>query len=143
MKEKEVCTQYSGVDKEGKNVMGILKYKTKTKRFEIDNIFKWYVNSEWTLKDAAKLPLAYSMVKLNLNSFLIKYKIHNKTLQAYYCLVIKAHVKPGNSILIHNGCSQDSQAFIRVALGFNCKIYVTTYNKNQSNFLKSLFPKVI
>lgn len=65
MKEEEkVCTQYSGVDNKGKNVMGILKYETKTKRFEIDNIFKWYVNTECTLQDAAKLPLTYSMVKL-------------------------------------------------------------------------------
>ncbi|VVC35574.1 Hypothetical protein CINCED_3A020887 [Cinara cedri] len=122
IKEEEVCTQYSGIDNEGKNVMGIMKYKTKNKRFDIDNIFKWYVNSEWTLQDAAKLPLAYSM--------------------AYYCLVIKARVRSGNSILIHNGCSQDSQAFIRVALEFNCKVYVTTYNNDQSDFLKNLFPKL-
>lgn len=42
--------------------MGILKYKTKTKEFEIDNILKWYIKSEWTLQEAAKFPLAYSMV---------------------------------------------------------------------------------
>lgn len=64
-------------------------------------------------------------------------------LQAYYCMVSKACVKFGDSILIHNGCSQDGQAFIRVALGFNCKIYVTTYNNDQSDFIKSLFPKVM
>lgn len=58
-------------------------------------------------------------------------------------MVNKAQVKFGDSILIHNGCSQDGQAFIRVALGFNCNIYVTTYNKNQSDFIKSLFPEVI
>lgn len=60
--EGEVCTQYSGVDNEGKNVMGILKYKTKNKQFEIDNILKWYVSSEWTLQEAATFPLFYSMV---------------------------------------------------------------------------------
>lgn len=58
-------------------------------------------------------------------------------------MVSKARVKLGDSILIHNGCSLDGQAFIRVALGFNCKIYVTTYNNDQSDFIKSLFPKVM
>ncbi|CAI6344354.1 unnamed protein product [Macrosiphum euphorbiae] len=120
--EDEVCTQYSGIDNEGKSIMGILKYKCKNKRYEIDNILKWYVDSEMTLEESVMCPLAYSM--------------------AYYCIVSKARVKFGDSILIHNGCSQDGQAFIRVALGFNCKIYVTTYNNEQSDFIKSVFPKL-
>lgn len=62
IKEHETCTQYSGVENNGKNVMGILKFKPKNKRFEIDNILKWNINSEWTFQEAAKLPLAYSMV---------------------------------------------------------------------------------
>lgn len=66
IKEEETCTQYSGVNNEGKNVMGILKYKPKNKRFEIDNILKWYVNSEWNLQEAHRLPLAYSMVNIHL-----------------------------------------------------------------------------
>jgi NADPH:quinone reductase-like Zn-dependent oxidoreductase len=64
-------------------------------------------------------------------------------LQAYYCLVIKARVKTGDSVLIHDACSLDGQAFVRVAQSFNCNIYVTTYNNEQSEFLKSIFPKVI
>jgi len=61
-KEEEFCTQYSGVDNEGKFVMGVLKCNHKNKQIEIDSIFKWDVNSEWTLQEAAKLPLSYSMV---------------------------------------------------------------------------------
>lgn len=60
IKEKENISQYSGINNEGKNIIGILKYKNK--RFEIDDILNWFVDSEWTLEDAAKLPLAYSMV---------------------------------------------------------------------------------
>jgi len=67
IKEDEVCTQYSGIDHEGKNIMGILKYKTKSKRYEIDDILKWYVDSELTLEESVKYPLAYSMV-INNNS---------------------------------------------------------------------------
>lgn len=66
IKGEEICTQYSGVNNEGKNVMGILKYKPKNKRFEVDNVLKWYVNSEWTLQEAHKIPLAYSMVNVYL-----------------------------------------------------------------------------
>jgi len=73
IKEKEICTQYSGVDNEGKYVMGLLKYTTKNKRFEIDNILKWYADPEWTLKDAAELPLAYSMVKNIILFYFIKF----------------------------------------------------------------------
>lgn len=128
--------------------MGILKCNTKNKRLEFDDIFKWCINPEWTLQEAAKLPIAYSMVKIYFYSLLIKFLIYfinkiKKTLQAYYCLVVKARVESGNSVLIHDGCSQDGQAFIRVALSFNCKVYVTAYNKDQSNFLKCLFPKVV
>lgn len=65
-KEMEKCNQYSGIDDKGKNVMGILKFNKKTKKFEIDNILKWYMKSEWTLQEAAKIPLAYSMVIRNL-----------------------------------------------------------------------------
>uniref|UniRef100_A0A2S2QQD5 Fatty acid synthase n=1 Tax=Sipha flava TaxID=143950 RepID=A0A2S2QQD5_9HEMI len=119
---EEVCTQYSGVDNEGRNVIGLSKFNIKTKLFEIDDILKWYVNSEFTLQEAAKFPLAYSM--------------------AYYCLVIKARVKTGDSVLIHDACSLDGQAFVRVAQSFNCNIYVTTYNNEQSEFLKSIFPKL-
>lgn len=68
-----MCTQYSGIDNEGKNVMGILKYKSKNKRFEIDNTLKWYMNSEWTLKQAAELPLTYILVKIYYYLFLIKF----------------------------------------------------------------------
>lgn len=60
IKEKENISQYSGINNEGKNIIGILKYKNN--RFEIDDILNWFVDSEWTLEDAAKLPLAYSMV---------------------------------------------------------------------------------
>lgn len=54
--------------------MGILKYKTKNKRYEIDNILKWYVNPEMTLEESVKCPLPYSMVINNncLNLFFIK-----------------------------------------------------------------------
>lgn len=45
--------------------MGILKYKSKNKQFEIDNILKWYVSSEWTLQEAATFPLTYSMVRID------------------------------------------------------------------------------
>jgi len=44
--------------------MGLLKYTTENKRIEIDDTLKWYTNPEWTLKDVAELPLAYSMVKI-------------------------------------------------------------------------------
>jgi len=70
IKEDEVCTQYSGIDNEGKSVMGILKYKSKNKRYEIDNILKWYVNSEMTLEESVKCPLAYSMVNIILIYFI-------------------------------------------------------------------------
>lgn len=64
IKEEEICTQYSGVDNEGKNVMGVLKFITKNKKLEVDNILNWRANSEWSLQEAAKLPFAYSMVMM-------------------------------------------------------------------------------
>lgn len=73
IKIEEVCTQYSGVDNEGRNVIGLSTFNTKTKQFEIDDILKWYVSSEFTLQEAAKFPLAYTMV--NIEFFLFQYCI--------------------------------------------------------------------
>lgn len=68
-KKEEVCTQYSGIDNERKHVMGILKCNTKNKRLGVDDVFKWYISPEWTLQEAAKLPLAYTMVKIYFFSY--------------------------------------------------------------------------
>lgn len=62
IKVEEVCTQYSGVDNEGRNVIGLSKYNTKSKGMEIDDILKWYISSEFALQEAATFPLAYTMV---------------------------------------------------------------------------------
>lgn len=70
-KEEEFCTQYSGVDNEGKIVMGILKCNYKNKQLEIEDILKWNVNSEWTLQEAARLPLSYSMVHVCLYVYFV------------------------------------------------------------------------
>lgn len=69
MKVEEVCTQYSGVDNKGRNIIGLSTFNSEKKRFRIDDILKWYVSSEFTLQEAARFPLAYSMVKINFYQF--------------------------------------------------------------------------
>ncbi|XP_050431818.1 fatty acid synthase-like [Adelges cooleyi] len=120
--DEEECTQYSGIDKDGKNVMGILKYSSKSKHFEIDDVLKWYVRPEWSMEEAVKLPTIYSM--------------------AYYYLVILARVKSGNTIFVHDASSPIGQAFIRVALSYGCKLFVSTYNREQTKFVQEFFPQL-
>ncbi|GLV34272.1 Fatty acid synthase 2, partial [Carabus blaptoides fortunei] len=50
---------------------------------------------------------------------------------AYYVLIELANIKPGESVLIHNGCSSFGQAAITLAHKHKCIVYTTVASEKQ------------
>lgn len=60
-------------------------------------------------------------------------------LQAYIALVQRAKVQPGETVLIHAGCSAIGIAAISIAAVAGCTIYTTVSTDYQRAFLKKHF----
>jgi len=55
--------EYSGVTSDGKKVMGIAPFEKNTaNKIVPDPYLSWMIPSDWSLEDAATVPLSYSMV---------------------------------------------------------------------------------
>lgn len=57
-------------------------------------------------------------------------------------LMLKAKAEPGETVLIHNGCSGIGLACISVASNYGCTVFTTVANLDQKMFLKKMFPNV-
>ena len=86
----------------------------------VDPRYVWEVPREWTLEQAATVPVAYST--------------------AYYALVVRGALRRGDSVLIHAGSGAVGQAAIAIALSYDCEVFVTVSSNEKRDFLKSIFP---
>ncbi|XP_016402258.1 fatty acid synthase-like, partial [Sinocyclocheilus rhinocerous] len=75
--------EFSGRDPSGRRVMGLLPAKGLATCVDADKRFLWDVPSSWTLEQAASVPVVYAT--------------------AYYSLVVRGRLRPGESVLIHSG----------------------------------------
>ena len=67
----------------------------------------------------------------------------HSVLQVYHSLLVKAQARPGESILVNEGCSALGQAAIRVATQLGCSpIFTTARDQAQRQQLLQLFPQV-
>lgn len=58
-----------------------------------------------TLEEAASVPVVYTT--------------------AYYALVVRGRIQPGESVLIHSGSGGVGQAAITIALSLGCRVFTT------------------
>lgn len=58
-----------------------------------------------TLEQAASVPVVYAT--------------------AYYSMVVRGRLRPGESVLIHSGSGGVGQAAIAIALSMNCRVFTT------------------
>ena len=77
--------------------------------------FLWPVPDQWSLKEAASVPMVYAT--------------------AYYALIFKAGIKKGEKVLINSGCSLLGQAAIYISLSYGCDVYATVESKIEEEFL--------
>ncbi|KAL1471047.1 hypothetical protein MTO96_040149 [Rhipicephalus appendiculatus] len=82
----------------------------------------WEIPDSWTLEEAATVPVVYST--------------------AYYALLVRGNMRPGESILVHSGSGGVGQAAISIALSMGCTVYTTVGNEQKREYLKRRYPQL-
>lgn len=114
--------EFAGRDESGKRVMGLVAAKGLATTVITDPEFMWSIPDMWTMEEASTVPVVYST--------------------AYYALVLRGKLQPGESVLIHSGSGGVGQAAIAIALGMGCDVYTTVGSKDKREYLKKLFPQL-
>uniref|UniRef100_A0A674MU67 Fatty acid synthase n=1 Tax=Takifugu rubripes TaxID=31033 RepID=A0A674MU67_TAKRU len=115
--------EFSGHDPTGKRVMGLLPAKGLATSVDVDKRFLWDVPSDWTLEQAASVPVVYAT--------------------AYYSLVVRGRLRHGESVLIHSGSGGVGQAAIAIALSMQCKVFTTVGSAEKRAYLLQRFPQLL
>ncbi|XP_063635796.1 fatty acid synthase-like [Cydia splendana] len=114
--------EFSGLSSTGKRVMGIVTRGLATSVMA-DTGFLWEVPKDWSLEEAATVPIAYAT--------------------AYYALVVRGHMRRGETVLIHAGAGGVGQAAITVALNAGCTVFTTVGSQAKRAFLRERFPQLL
>ncbi|XP_024206531.1 fatty acid synthase isoform X2 [Pan troglodytes] len=114
--------EFSGRDASGKRVMGLVPAKGLATSVLLSPDFLWDVPSNWTLEEAASVPVVYST--------------------AYYALVVRGRVRPGETLLIHSGSGGVGQAAIAIALSLGCRVFTTVGSAEKRAYLQARFPQL-
>ncbi|XP_075558776.1 fatty acid synthase-like isoform X2 [Dermacentor variabilis] len=118
--EAFIGIEYSGRDWNGRRVMGMVEGKSIATALAANPTMMWEIPESWTMEEAATVPVAYST--------------------AYYALVVRGDMQPGESLLIHSGSGGVGQAAIRIALSMGCTVFTTVGSHEKREFLKRRFP---
>ncbi|KAL6475465.1 hypothetical protein MHYP_G00165050 [Metynnis hypsauchen] len=114
--------EFSGRDPSRRRVMGLLPAKGLATCVDADKRFLWDVPSSWTLEQAASVPVVYAT--------------------AYYSMVVRGRLRPGESVLIHSGSGGVGQAAIAIALSMRCRVFTTVGSKEKRAYLQERFPQL-
>ncbi|XP_077520061.1 fatty acid synthase-like [Amblyomma americanum] len=114
--------EFSGRDPQGRRIMGLVAAQGMATVVAADPDFLWEVPDAWSLEEASTVPAAYST--------------------AYYALLVRGDMRPGESLLVHSGSGGVGQAAITVALSMGCIVFTTVGSKEKREFLKRRFPQL-
>ncbi|NXX35212.1 FAS synthase, partial [Nicator chloris] len=114
--------EFSGRDQAGRRVMGLLPAKGLATVVDCEKKFLWEVPENWTLEEAASVPVVYAT--------------------AYYALVVRGGMKRGESVLIHSGSGGVGQAAIAIALSMGCRVFATVGSTEKRKYLQARFPQL-
>lgn len=114
--------EFSGRDESGSRVMGLLPAKGLATVVDVHGDFLWSVPDDWSLEQAATVPVAYST--------------------AFYALVVRGQIKAGETILIHSGSGAVGQAAISIALRHGCRVIITVGSDDKRKYLQQRFPEL-
>ncbi|XP_048000881.1 fatty acid synthase-like [Leguminivora glycinivorella] len=115
--------EFSGCLPTGKRVMGIVPFKGLATTVIVDESMLWKVPIQWSLEEAATVPVAY--------------------MTAYYALTVRGRMRRGESILIHAGAGGVGQAAIAIALNAGCTVFTTVGMPEKRDFLLERFPQLL
>uniref|UniRef100_A0A0N4ZB91 Fatty acid synthase n=1 Tax=Parastrongyloides trichosuri TaxID=131310 RepID=A0A0N4ZB91_PARTI len=114
--------EFSGRLPDGKRLMGILPAQALATSVIVDTEYAWEVPDNWTLAEAATVPVVYAT--------------------AYYALIMRGQIQKGDTVLIHGGSGGVGQAAIAIALAYGCEVYTTVGSEEKREFLKKRFPQL-
>lgn len=114
--------EFSGRDPSGRRVMGSVAAEGMATVVAADPGFLWEVPANWSLEEAATVPVAYST--------------------AYYALLVRGAMHPGEALLVHSGSGGVGQAAISIALSMGCTVFTTVGSQEKREFLKRRFPQL-
>ena len=103
----------------GARVMGMVPFRGIATTLLTYKDYLWEVPDDWTLEDAATVPVVYTT--------------------AYYALITRGNLQPGESVLIHSGAGGVGQAAIMICQSMNCDVYVTVGNAEKEQFIMRKF----
>ncbi|XP_025837114.1 fatty acid synthase-like isoform X3 [Agrilus planipennis] len=113
---------FSGVNNANQPIMGLACIDKSSYQVIPDSVLSFNVPNDWNLEDAAAVPSSYVM--------------------AYYCLMKKARVSPGDNVLIHSACTGIGFACVSVALSIGCKVFVTVATDEQKTYVLQKFKRL-
>lgn len=122
LKQCMLGMEFSGRDPSGCRVMGLLPAKGLATVVDADRRFLWEVPRSWTLEQAASVPVVYAT--------------------AYYSLVVRGRLRPGETVLIHSGSGGVGQAAIAIALSKKCRVFTTVGSTEKQTYLQKRFPQL-
>ncbi|KAK8773986.1 hypothetical protein V5799_011482 [Amblyomma americanum] len=102
--------------------MGLLSTNGLATVVAADPALMWEVPDAWSLEEACTVPVAYST--------------------AYYALLVRGNLRPGESLLVHCGSEGVGQAAIAVAVSLGCTVYTTVGCNKEREFLKHRFSQL-
>ncbi|KAM7297633.1 fatty acid synthase [Ixodes scapularis] len=97
--------EFSGREPSGRRVMGSVAAGGMATTVVADPDFLWEVPADWSMEEAATVPVAYST--------------------AYYALLVRGAMRPGEALLVHSGSEGVGQAAIAIALSMGCTVFTT------------------
>lgn len=115
--------EFSGVDKLGRKVLGIVKNRSLSNFVKRDKYLNFLSHEDWSFEDAATVPIVYFTV--------------------YLAFFVHANVEAGESILIHSGTGGLGQAAIHTALNYGLEIFTTVGSDEKKKFIMELFPQLL
>jgi len=114
--------EFSGRDESGNPVMGLLPAKGLASVVDAHQDFLWSIPDDWSLEQAATVPVAYST--------------------AFYALVVRGRIRAGETVLVHSGSGAVGQAAISIALRRGCKVLTTVGSATKRKYLLQRFPEL-
>ncbi|XP_044747246.1 fatty acid synthase-like [Coccinella septempunctata] len=121
-KDNILGLEFAGRDSNGDRLMGLVESRSLATTVMLDNQFYWKVPEKWSLEEAATIPVAYCT--------------------AYYSLIQRGNLQPGESVLIHAGSGGVGIASISLALHMGCQVFTTVGSRPKREFLKKTFPEL-
>ncbi len=103
-------------------VMGFANSRAMATSIIANREFLWPVPDEWSLLQAATVPVVYAT--------------------AYYGLLIRGRLQKGESVLIHAGTGGVGLAAINIALSLGCRLFVTAGTEEKRRFLATTYPAI-